>query len=61
VAQRDIYHNTVITALVKDGWQITDDPFVLKWGQMDLYIDLGAEELVAAEKPGRQIAVEIKS
>ena len=61
MAQRDIYHNTVITALVKDGWQITDDPLVLKWGQKDLYIDLGAEELVAAEKSGRQIAVEIKS
>ena len=61
MAQRDIYHNTVIAALVKDGWQITDDPLVLKWGQKDLYIDLGAEELVAAEKRGRQIAVEIKS
>lgn len=61
MAQRDIYHNTVIAALVKDGWRITDDPLVLKWGQKDLYIDLGAEELVAAEKSGRQIAVEIKS
>lgn len=61
MAQRDIYHNTVIAALAKDGWRITDDPLVLKWGQKDLYIDLGAEELVAAEKSERQIAVEIKS
>lgn len=61
MAARDAYHNTVITALVKDGWRITDDPLVLKWGQKDLFIDLGAEELVAAEKAGRQIAVEIKS
>jgi hypothetical protein len=49
MAARDVYHNTVITALVKDGWRITDDPLVLKWGQKDLYIDIGAEELVAAE------------
>jgi hypothetical protein len=61
VAARDIYHNTVIAALVKDGWRVTHDPLVLKWGQKDLYVDLGAEELVAAEKFGRQIAVEIKS
>jgi XisH protein len=51
----------VINALVKDGWLITDDPLSIKWGQKDLYIDLGAEELVAAEKGPRQIAVEIKS
>lgn len=61
MAARDIYHNTVIAALVKDGWKITDDPLSIKWGQKDLYIDLGAEKLVAAEKGGRQIAVEIKS
>ena len=30
-------------------------------GTKDLYIDLGAEELVGAEKGGRQIAVEVKS
>lgn len=61
MAARDIYHNTVINALTKDGWLITDDPLSIKWGQKDLYIDLGAEELVAAEKNQRQIAVEIKS
>ncbi len=61
MAARDLYHNTVIAALIKDGWRITDDPLSVKWGQKDLYIDLGAEELLAAEKGGRQIAVEIKS
>ncbi|GCL41738.1 fdxN element excision controlling factor XisH [Dolichospermum planctonicum] len=34
---------------------------VLKWGIRDLYIDLGAEKLIAAEKTGQKIAVEIKS
>lgn len=61
MAARDIYHTTVIAALIKDGWRITDDPLSIKWGQKDLYIDLGAEALFAAEKAGRLIAVEIKS
>ncbi|WP_413176121.1 element excision factor XisH family protein [Anabaena azotica] len=40
---------------------MTKHPFVLKWGIRDLYIDLGAEKLIAAEKTGQKIAVEIKS
>ncbi len=58
---RDIYHNAVTHALVKAGWQITHDPFRLQWGTKDMYVDLGAEELVAAEQQGQKIAVEIKS
>jgi XisH protein len=58
---KDIYHNAVRNALEKDSWQITKDPFILKWGTRDLYIDLGAEKLIAAEKSGEKIAVEIKS
>lgn len=58
---RDIYHDTVKNALIKDGWTITHDPLRLSWGGKDLYVDLGAERLLAAEKGGRQIAVEVKS
>ena len=58
---RDIYHDAVRNALLKDGWQITHDPLVLKWGWKDLFIDLGAERLLAAEKDQQKIAVEIKS
>ena len=61
MAARDIYHMTVRTALIKDGWTITHDPLIIKWGAKDLYVDLGAEHVVAAEKPGVKIAVEIKS
>jgi hypothetical protein len=61
MAARDIYHDAVKAALVKDGWHITHDPLIVKWGQKDLYVDLGAEQLVAAEKGGRRIAVEVKS
>jgi hypothetical protein len=58
---RDIYHDAVRNALIKDGWTITHDPFRLEWGGKDMYIDLGAEQLLAAEKTGQQIAVEVKS
>jgi hypothetical protein len=58
---RDRYHDTVKQALIKDGWTITHDPFMLRIGSKDLYVDLGAERLLAAEKAGEQIAVEVKS
>ncbi|MDQ2730516.1 MAG: XisH family protein [Armatimonadota bacterium] len=58
---RDIYHERLKNALIKDGWTITDDPLVLKWGAKDFFVDLGAEYIVAAEKESRRIAVEIKS
>lgn len=57
----DVFHNAVKTALVKDGWIITDDPLSLSVGDVDFYIDLGAEKLLAAERNGDRIAVEIKS
>lgn len=58
---RNIYHESVRNALGKDGWVITHDPLRLSWGGKDTYVDLGAERLLAAEKGGRRIAVEIKS
>ncbi|BAY48700.1 XisH protein [Scytonema sp. HK-05] len=58
---RDIYHDAVKNALLKDGWTITDDPLHLKWGQKDMYVDLGAQRLLAAEQGNKKIAVEIKS
>ncbi|MGL5942217.1 MAG: XisH family protein [Waterburya sp.] len=58
---KDIFHNIVITALQKDGWQITDDPLRIKWGLRELFVDLGAKKLIAAQKGESKIAVEIKS
>jgi hypothetical protein len=53
---KDIFHNAVKNALIKDGWTITHDPLRLTWGGKDMYVDLGAERLLAAEKAGQQIA-----
>lgn len=58
---KDIYHDTVITVLKKEGWVITDDPLKLKWGLRELFVDLGASKLLAAQKGEQKIAVEIKS
>jgi hypothetical protein len=57
----DLYHNAVKQARLKDGWRITHDPLKLTWGNKDMYVGLGADRLIAAEKDCQQIAVEIKS
>ena len=58
---KDIYHDTVKNALIKDGWTITHDPLRLRWGNDLLYVDLGAERLLTATKRDQKIAVEVKS
>ena len=58
---KDIYHDAAKQALINDGWTITHDPYTIKIGRRDVFVDLGAEKLLAAEKEGRKIAVEIKS
>lgn len=58
---KDIYHKNVKTALIKDGWTITDDPLRLQFGGRMTYADLGAQKLFAAQKEERRIAVEVKS
>ena len=56
-----MYHNQVKTALQKDGWQITHDPYEIRIGGVEMYIDLAAEQVIAAQKGNVKIAVEIKS
>lgn len=58
---RDLYHHVVKTALEKDGWTITHDPLTVSAGPKTFHVDLGAEKIIAAEKEGTKIAVEIKS
>lgn len=55
---RDQIHNLVKTALQKADWHITHDPYPLKVGGFDMEVDLGAENLVAAERGMERIAVE---
>lgn len=64
--QRDSIHYNVREALLKDGWQITNDPYVISYGERFLFIDLGAtgnetmSQFIGAQRQDRRIAVEIK-
>lgn len=58
---KDLFHNAVKNALLKEEWIITDDPLTIKIDGVKLEIDLTAEKVIAAEKEGRKIAIEIKS
>ena len=58
---KDIYHDNIKNALIKDGWTITHDPYVVQYGRKDLFIDLGAKKLIAATQGNLKIAVEVKS
>ena len=59
---KDIYHQTVKIALVKDGWTITHDPYRIRLARgKNLFVDLGAERLIAADRDTEKIALEIKS
>ncbi len=57
---KDRFHNSVKTALEKEGWKITADPYQINVGDVDFEIDLAAE-MLAAERAGEKIAIEIKS
>jgi len=58
---KDLFHQSVKTALIKEGWIITSDPLTIRLGRVKLEIDLAAERIFAAEKDGQQIAIEVKS
>jgi hypothetical protein len=57
----DIIHNSVKNALIKDGWLVTDDPYIIRYRRTTLYADLGAERPIAAERDGQRLVVEVKS
>lgn len=58
---KDIYHNTVKNALIKDGWVILADPYTVEFEDDNLYADLLAEKTFLLEQQERIIVVEIKS
>ncbi len=57
--QRDLYHNQVKHALVKEGWKVTHDPFTIEFKNVRLFADLAAEKIIDA-KTEQAIVVEIK-
>ena len=61
MAAKDVFHDAVKKGLEKENWVITDDPLNIRVGGVEMYIDLGAQKLIAAENNGEKIAVEVKS
>lgn len=58
---KDLFHDSVKRSLEKDGWTITNEQMPLSYELGDMYVDLGAEKIVEAQKDSEKIAVEIKS
>ncbi len=58
---KDIYHNNFKNALIKDKWEITHDPYTITFGSKGIFVDIGAERMLAAARNNEKIAVEIKS
>ncbi len=59
---KDLYHDNVKNSLIKDDWKITHDPLRIRLTRgKNLFVDLGAERLLAAERGIEKIAVEVKS
>jgi hypothetical protein len=52
----DRIHDPVKNALVKDGWTITHDPFVIQYDDLQVIADLAAERTLAAERGQQRIA-----
>jgi thymidylate kinase len=61
MAAKELFHDAVKQALLKDQWVITAEPLTIKIEGVRFEIDLAAEKVFAAEKAGRKIAVEVKS
>lgn len=61
MAAKDLIHNAVKNALIKDGWMITHDPYTIEFMGEFAYADLAAERPFVAERAGAKIIVEVKS
>ncbi len=58
---KDIYHDAIKNALIKDGWDIVADPYPLEYEDIELYPDLAIVKNNSANGEQRKLIVEIKS
>lgn len=61
MSRKDAIHTIVVTALQRENWLITDDPYTLYSGGAKFKIDLGAEKSIIANRDKDKIVVEIKT
>lgn len=58
---KDFIHDAVCNALNKDNWTISHENMRVDFEDAHVYIDIGAERLLIAERSHERIAVEVKS
>lgn len=58
---KDVYHDAVKQALIKDGWTILKENYELEYQGDSLYPDFAAEKSIAATRDKERILVEVKS
>lgn len=58
---KDIYHDAVKNAIIKEGWTVAADPYYIVYKKLRLIADLGAERSLAAQRGNEKIVIEIKS
>ena len=56
MARRDVIHDAVKNALIKDGWQITADPYRIIYKDATLEADMRTDKLIVATRENRSIA-----
>ncbi|MGI0479420.1 XisH family protein [Geminocystis sp. CENA526] len=61
MSAKDICHEAIKNALLKDGWRIIADPYTIKFQEVQLFADLLADKTLEIEKNGQKIVVEVKS
>ena len=61
MSAKDLYHDAVKNALIKDGWTITADPYPIKYKEVKLFADLASEKAIAATKNQQKVVIEVKS
>ena len=59
--RKDLIHDPVKNALIKDGWTITDDPFRIVYEDTDVYADLRVVKTENGTTVQRALVIEIKS
>jgi hypothetical protein len=61
VAAKDRFHDAVKRGLKKDKWVITHEPLTIEFSEDDeVEIDLGAEQLLGAEKGAKKLQLRSK-
>ncbi|HYX16694.1 MAG TPA: element excision factor XisH family protein [Nostoc sp.] len=55
VPAKDIYHNAVKNALIKDGWTITAHSYPIKYAEVKLFADMTGEKTLAVSRQKQQL------